>query len=219
MRPLIRMTWTLNRRLLIQFSPFLAFYLWALVNTQYEAKTMPFVPVFLFITCIVTAIITLQGLTLDVEGFLLSLPVARAQIVRTKYITSLLGLMAGVALPMATSWMAHFLAPSHVPAPSPGVLGIVGMWTILLAFGIFLFLPFVYHFGASKGFMFFAITAILIPSGGLAWKGLDGVEAVLTFLHRVLAHPALALGISAGVLIFGFASLTLSTWSYRRRAF
>lgn len=222
MLPLIRMSWIINRRLLFQFSPFLGLYLWMLVAAQSDAGMMPrpFTGAFLMIITMITAIVTFQGLLLPVEGFLLSLPVARAQIVRTKYLTCILGLTASVALPMATCWLSHFLAPAHVPAPSSEVLGIVEIWTLLLTFGIFLFLPFVYHFGASKGFMCFAITVILIPAGGLALKGVNGCMDILaTFLNRLLDQPNFAATISMGVLIFGLASLSLSTWSYRRRAF
>ena len=222
MLPLIRMAWTINRRLLIQFSPFLGFYLWGLVAAQSESATMPrpFIAAFLMIIAMATAIITFQGLTLPVEGFLLSLPVARAQIVRTKYLTSFLGLMAGVALPMATSWMAHFMAPGLVPAPSSEALGIVGIWTLFLSVGILLFLPFVYHFGPSKGFMIFAITVILIPSGGLALEGVNkSMDILATFLNRLLDQPNFAATTSMGVLLFGLASMGLSTWSYRSRAF
>jgi hypothetical protein len=221
MLPLMHMNWAINRRLVYGFSPVLAFYLSMLVVAQCDVEMMPrpFALLFQSITGLVTLIITFQGLTLDVEGFVLSLPVGRAQIVRAKYLTCLLGLLAGVALPMATSWIAHFLAPNHVPAPSQEALRIVAMATLFYALGIFLFLPFVHHFGPSKGFMLFALAAILIPAGALAWKGLDGAEALLTFMHSVLAHPPLALGISAGALVFGLGSLALSTWSYRRRAF
>ena len=219
MLPLIRMTWAINRRLLLGFSPVLAFYLAMLVYAQRGSEGSPFAYYSSAITGLVTLIITFQGLTMDVEGFLLSLPVTRAQIVRTKYLTSLLGLIAGVALPMTTAWVAHFLVPSQVPAPSQAALGIVGLAILIYAFAIFLFLPFTHHFGPSKGFLFFSLTVILIPAGGLAWKGLDGAEAVFRFMHRLLAHPLLALAISAGLLAFGLASLSLSTWSYRRRAF
>lgn len=221
MLPMIRMTWAINRRLLLSFSPVLAFYLAMLVNTQITSGTLPrpYHAGLLGITGLLTIIVTFQGLTLEVEGFLLALPVTRAQVVRTKYLTSLLGLMLGVGLTLTTSWLAHLLVPHRVPAPSPDALRTLGLGVLLYASVIFLFLPFIHHFGASKGFMGFALTLILVPSAGLAWKGLDGAEAVLKFLDRVLAQPSLAMALTAGVVTFGAASLSLSTWSYRRRAF
>ena len=118
MLPLMRMTWILNRRLLIGFSPVLAFYLAVLLKTQSMAEAMPrpFIACFIGIASLITLIITFQGLTLDVEGFLLSLPVSRAAVVRNKYLTSLLGLMAGIALPLATSWIGHLFAPCSCPS-------------------------------------------------------------------------------------------------------
>lgn len=221
MLPLMRMTWVINRRLFLGFSPVLLLYMTMLVNTQRMVEVMPrpFLAVFMGVMGLITLIVTFQGLTLDVEGFLLALPVTRTQVVRNKYLTSLLGLMAGVALPMATAWTAHALAPGHLPAPTPEVMGFVGLWALSLALGIFLFLPFIHHFGPSKGFLHFSLTAILVPAAGLAWKGLDGAEKVITFVKGLPDHGPLALAITVGVLILGLASLTLSTRSYARRAF
>ena len=221
MLPLMRMTWILNRRLLIGFSPVLAFYLAVLLKTQSMAEAMPrpFIACFIGIASLITLIITFQGLTLDVEGFLLSLPVSRAAVVRNKYLTSLLGLMAGIALPLATSWIGHLFAPRALPAPSPEALGIVGLAALLLALGIFLFLPFIHHFGPSKGFLYVSLAALVLPAAGLAWRGLDGAEAVITFGKGLSNQTGLSLAIGAGALAFGWASMALSIWSYRRRSF
>lgn len=219
MLPLLRMTWALNRRLLFWSSPLLAFYLCMLVYAQSGAGGPPYIIAFNIITSVVTLIITFQGLTLELDGFLLSLPVTRAQVVRTKYLTSLLGLAAGVAIPMSVSWMAHLLVPGRVPAPGPEALGMMRMTTLNFAFYIFLFLPFIHHFGPQKGFLLFSLTVILAPSAGLAWWGLDGAATLRAFFKRGFAEPWLALQIALGVGVMGLLSLTLSTWSYRRRAF
>jgi hypothetical protein len=88
-----------------------------------------------------------------------------------------------------------------------------------MALGIFVCLPLVYHFGPSKGLMIFAAMAILLPGGGLAWMGVDGCMNVLeAFGRRWLEHRPFALGVSAGVLMLGLASLSLSIRCYRRRA-
>ncbi len=222
MLPLIRMAWTTNRRFLVGFSPFLAFYLAMLVNAQcgqFGEGWSPFGFFFSGIILMVTVIVTFQGGTLDVEGFLLALPVTRAEIVRSKYLTCLLGLMAGVALPLAVSWLAHALVPGRVPPPSPEALRSVRTDFLVYACGIFLCLPFVHHFGPAKGYMFFALALILALSCGLAWKGLDGAEAARTFLHRQVEQGPLPVGLIAGVLVFGLASVGLSTWSFKRRVF
>ena len=219
MRPLIRMFWATNRRLLLMMSPLLVFYLALMVYTQFTRNGIDIPAMVFVITSLLIVVFTFQGLTFDVEAFLVSLPVTRSQLVRTKYLTSLLGLLAGLALTLAVAWLAHALAPGRAAAPTPEDLRSVGMLALLDAFAIFVFLPFVHHFEPSKGILAFSLTVILALSAGLAWKGLDGTEAVFHFFQRALAQPPHALGIVAGVLAFGLASLGLSTWSYRRRVF
>jgi len=110
MLPVIRMTWILNRRLLFQVSPLFAFYLTFLVGVQRTGDPTKFITMFMAIAGLATAIVTLQGLAIPVEGFLLSLPVSRTQVVRAKYFTSLCGLAAGLALPLFVAWTAHRVA-------------------------------------------------------------------------------------------------------------
>ena len=219
MRPLIRMTWATNRRLLLLMSPILVFYLSLMVYTQCTQNGLDLPSIVFVIMFLLIVVFTFQGLTFDVEGFLVSLPVTRAQLVGTKYFTSLLGLLAGLTLPLTVAWLAHALAPGHAAAPTPEALRSVVMLAIIDGFAIFVFLPFVHHFEPSKGILAFSLTVILALGGGLAWKGLDGVAAVFHFFQRVLAHLPSALGMVAGLLAFGLASLILSSWSYRRRAF
>ncbi len=218
MLPVIRMTWILNRRLLFQASPLFAFYLTFLVGVQRTGDPTKFITMFMAIAGLATAIVTLQGMAIPVEGFLLSLPVSRTQVVRAKYFTSLCGLAAGLALPLVVAWTAHRVAPTHVPGLSRDVLGLVALLGLFLAAGIFYFLPFVYHFGTSKGMMLFAVTLILFPAGALAWKGASGcLEVILAFGNRALDQPTFALGLGASGLIFGLVSLRLSVRSYQRR--
>ena len=103
MLPLIKMAWVLNRRLLFQGSPIFAMYLAQLVVILHKGDVAPFIIIALFITYLSTAIVTLQGLTLPVEGFLLALPISRTQVVKAKYATSLMGLtIEGVVNPRLT---------------------------------------------------------------------------------------------------------------------
>ncbi len=219
MLPLIRMTWVTNRRLLLLMSPILVFYLSLMVYTQCTKNGIDIPSIAFVIMFLLIIPSTFQGLTFDVEAFLVSLPVTRAQLVRTKYLTSFLGLLAGLVLPIMVAWTAHALAPGRAAAPTPEELRSVGMLAIIDVFAIFVFLPFVHHFEPAKGILAFSLTVILALGGGLAWKGLEGVEAGFYFFQRVLAHLPSALWMVAGVLAFGLASLSLSTWSYRRRAF
>jgi len=219
MLPLIRMAWTLNRCLLLQAAPLFVLYLAVLILAQRGSDPVKFITVALAIACLCTAIVTLQGLTLPVEGFLLSLPVSRPQVVRAKYATSLAGLAAGLALPLVTGWSAHLVAPARVPALASEAVGLVALGGVFLALGIFLLLPFIYRLGPSKGLMAFTLTLIVLPAGALAWKGTNGCMDVLeAFGMRWLAHRPFALTVCAGLLLLGLASLSLSIRSYRRRA-
>ncbi len=218
MLPLIKMTWVLNRRVLYQGSPVFVMYLAQLVILQHKGEVTPLIIMALFITGLATTIVTLQGLTLPVEGFLLALPISRTQVVRAKYLTSLMGLVIGLVLPLATAWSAHLVAPARIPAAGPTALGIVALGGTFMSLGIFLCLPLVYRFGPSKGLMTFTVLAILLPAGGLIWKGANGCMDLLESLgNRWLNEPFFALGILVAVLLLGVGSLHLSERSYRRR--
>jgi hypothetical protein len=217
MRPLMHTAWIINRRLLLQFSPWLALYLWMLVNAQSSGDTMVTAIVLVFFALLVTIIVTLQGLLLPVEEFLLSLPVSRSQLVRAKYLSSFLGLSAGLALPLLTGWIAHLVAPGRVPAMSPEVLGTGGLAAIFLAFGICFLLPFVYRLGPAKGLTISSLTLALLLAVSVAWKGRWGcIKALLDFSNRVLESRPFALSVLAGLALFGTASVAFSIWTYRR---
>lgn len=218
MLPLMRTTWIINRRLLFQFSPFLAFYLWMIVNAQSKGDPIQMAGVLVVFSALLTVIVTLQGLLLPVEEFILSLPISRSQVVRAKYLSSLLGLAVGLALPLLTAWTAHRVAPDRVGALSPEVLGLGGLTGLALAFGIFLFLPFVYRFGPARGLTFFSLSLVLCIAGGIAWKGRWGFfEPLLKFSGRVLENGVFALTVGAGVALFGIGSMFFSIWTYRRK--
>lgn len=217
MLPLIKMAWVLNRRLLLQGSPLFTFYL-AQVLVMLHKGDAPFITIALFITALVTAIATLQGLTLPVEGFLLALPISRTQVVKAKYATSLMGLAVGLALPLATAWIAHSVAPAWVPPASPTALGIVALGSVFIALGIFLCLPLVYRFGPSKGLMSFTVLTILLPAGALIWKGVNSCMDLLeAFGNRWLDQPLFALAVLVAVLLLGIGSLRFSVEAYQRR--
>lgn len=216
MFPLMRTTWIINRRLLFQFSPWLAFYLWMLVKAQASGEPLQMAAVLIGFAILLTTIVTLQGLLLPVEDFLLSLPVSRAQLVRAKYLSSLLGLGAGLALPLLVASLAHGVVPSRVPAISTEVLGIGGLAALHLAFGIFFFLPFVYQFGPAKGLTFFAMTLVLFLACAVAWKGRWAcTKAMVDFSNHILEGGPFAWGATVGVLVVGLASLGVSLWAYQ----
>lgn len=218
MLPLMRTSWIINRRLLFQFSPWLAFYLWMLVKAQASGEALQMAAVLIGFATLLTVIVTLQGLLLPVEAFLLSLPVSRAQLVRAKYLSSLLGLGAGLALPLLAAQAAHGLAPSQVPALSADMLGIGGLAGLHLAVGIFIFLPFVYRFGPAKGLTFFATTLALCLAVAVAWKGRWAcTKALLDYCALLQEGGPFAWRAAAGVVILGAVSLGMSLRAYQPR--
>lgn len=219
MLPLIRMTWATNRRLLLLMSPLLAFYLSVMVYHQCTKDGLDIPTTAFVIMELLIIVSTFQGLTFDVEAFLVSLPVSRAELVRARYLSSLLGLLAGLLLPLAVAGLVHVLLPGRAAAPSQTDLRSAGMLAIFDACGLLAFLPFIHAFEPSKGILAFAVTVVLALGGGLAWKGLDGVAALFRFFQHALAQPQPILGILAGLLLLGLASLSMSTWAYARRSF
>ena len=218
MLPLMRTAWIINRRLLLQFSPWLALYLIMLVAAQREGDPLQMAVILMVFATLLTVIVTLQGLLLPVEEFILSLPVSRAQVVGAKYLSSLLGMAAGLALPLLTGFLAHALVPSQVHAFSREALGIAGLAAIGLTFGICLFLPFIYQFGPARGFTAFAITLVLVVATAVTWKGRWGcTKALLDFGNQILESRSFALGVIAGLLVFGLGSLAFSIWTYRQK--
>jgi len=218
MLPLMRTAWIINRRLLFQFSPWLIVYLIAMVIAQIEGDPLKMAILLIAIASLITVIVTLQGLLLPVAEFILSLPVSRSQVVRAKYLSSLLGLAAGLALPLMTAVLSHLLVPSHVHAFSREALGIGGLAAIGLAFGICLFLPFIYHFGPTRGFTIFSVTLVLFVAGCVAWKGREAcTQAIVDFGSHILEGWPFALEVVAGVVAFGMMSLGFSIWTYRRK--
>jgi hypothetical protein len=218
MLPLIRTAWIINRRLFYQFSPWLIFYLASSVVAQRGGAPLAMAARLVAFPTILTIIITLQGLFLPVEEFILSLPVSRSQIVLAKYLSSLLGLVVGLMLPLLTVWLGHLLAPVYVPVFSREALGIQGLAVIYLAFGSSLFLPCIYQFGPEKGSTFFSMTFALFVAGCLAWKGIDTcIQSFMDFSRHIMESRIFALAVIAGVLAFGLISLSFSIWTYRQK--
>ncbi len=219
MLALMHMTWIINRRLLFQFSPYLALYLWMIVKSQGSGEVIQLAVTLVFFASLLTVIVTFQGLLLPVEDFILSLPVSRAEVVRVKYLSSLLGLFAGLALPLLAAWIAHVVAPARIPAISAEITGIAALAALYLAFGIFLFLPFVYRFGPARGLTFFSLTLVFSLAIAVARKGRTAcIQALLDFSSHFLQSQTFAMEATICVVLFGIASLLFSTWAYQQKA-
>jgi hypothetical protein len=218
MFPLIRSVYTINRRMLFQASPFLILWLVQLVIAQRSGNHTAVVGYIVTFEVIFTAVFTLQGFFQPVEEFILSLPVSRSQVVRAKYLSSLLGLFTGLALPLLTISLAHLLFPASVPVFSHRALEIGGLIAIYLIFVIFFFLPFIYQFGPEKGSICFCITLVLLIVVCLTWKGLDGYTQIFRdFNSGFLEYGTFTFSIIAGVLVFGVFSVLFSIWIYRKK--
>jgi|GEM_PF-6875234 len=217
MRALILRHGTVNRRVLLLFSP------WALIwiaGGLFNSTSALLGGFMLGLVLSAFVMLTHEAMDPNLERFLLSLPVSRAQLVRESYLSGLLALLVGQSLPLLAIKVAHSLAPSRIPSLDPSAWGIAALGFLALATLVCLMLPFRFALGGPKGLMAFAITLVAGLAGLLAWKGLDGLmDGLLRVSERLLEHPAQgALG-ALGVLAFGVLSLALSVRFYSRRPF
>lgn len=158
------------------------------------------------------------GLLDRTETFLVGLPVTRSQMVKARYLATLLGLSLGTFLPLGLGVLVHALAPTTfraVPADVWGVAALMLLGGALLAFA---FLPLAFRFGGPRGAAVFSAGLLILVSGLLAWKGLLGLsDLVLAVSTPLLDHAPRAWGTAAGALGLGVASASLATRSYLRR--
>ncbi len=222
MLPLIRMTWTLNRRVCLYVAPWilgmqLGVGLMAHIK---EGNSAGLLFSAVMAGAVLSSLVTLQFAFVPLEGFLLSLPVTRAQVVRAHYLVALMAAFLGVSLLPLLVGVARFIAPQKVPPLAFETLGLLGVLVSGLVMGLFTFLPFLFRWGGPRGVTAFTLTLLLLLSATLWFKGLDGsLSAVLSLGNRVLDRPAFAAGCSAGLALFSGASLGISTWSYQKREF
>ena len=217
MLPLIRMTWILNRRMLLQIAPVIALNLAVLLGLLGQGNPDAFLAGATGIVGLPLVIVLLQGLAGPGDEFLLALPVTPAQVVRARYLTSLLTLILGLALPLLAGMAAHDLVPAKVQLPAGEAITFLGLEALAYATAIFCFLPFVYAFGYAKGFILFACALALLVATALALKGAGGTLDLLVGLgYRALVNRSLALAFTVGVAVLGLASMGLSVWAYRR---
>ena len=215
MLALIRMDWTLNRRILLQMTPWfllqslLAFAhgLRGLLGASFmAAAVLMLIPVF-------------QNLRNTVEPFLCALPVSRAQIVVARYL-SVLAVLTLVSLAyLALGWAGHGIgygwARDMVFQDLATGLALQGL---LLATGLFLYLPFHFRFGGDLAVSLFACS--LVVGVGLlllafGWRGV--MDHGLTLLARFLDGGATRMGGIGACLGLGAVSLGISVPAYQRR--
>ena len=217
MLPLIRMTWTVNRRMLAWLSPLYGLYLYLIVAAAADGDPARMLGIASSSAWLLMAIVVFQGLGAPTEAFVLALPVTRSQVVRATYATGLAALALGLLVPILACCAAHALT-GHVPLPGREVLAILGLETLAYASVLFCFLPFAYRFGLSRGLAGFTGCLIVLAAVALALKGWTGVRAgLLALAGRALDQPPFALALAAGVVTLGLLSLGVAIRSYRPR--
>ncbi len=215
MLALIRMDWTLNRRILLPLTPIFMLQV-AMVFTHglqglLAAAFMP--------AALLMLIPVFQNLNDSVEPFLLALPVSRTRIVLARYLTATAALTLTLAAFLILGGVGHrlgFLWAQDMRLPDL-VTGL-SLQGLFLATVLFLYLPFQFRFEGDLAVSLFA--ASLGAGLGLiglvaGWHGFQ--EGGLALLNRLLDDPAALARALALVPALGAISLGLSVHAYRRR--
>jgi len=221
MLPLIRMTWTINRRIFFQVSPLFAFYFWMMFEAGKQANGVFFVMMAITTGSLLAAIVTLQGILFAFEPFLLALPVDRSQVVRAKYLTSSLSILLGVNLPLVMAGLGHALLPRCFPwMLRAEIVGACAVACLLLLTGLFLFLPFIYRFGSTRGFTGFTLSLACLVVLAMGLQGPNkALDMLVAFSERFISSPGFGGAALATTVVLGVLSLSYATRAYRRRAF
>lgn len=211
---LIRMDWTLNRRILLQVSPLLV--LWAglaiahglqglLMASFLAAAVAMLVPVF-------------QNARESIEPFLLALPVSWAQIVVARYLGALMGLGLALLAYGAFGAAGHALGfawAQELRLPDLAVgLGFQGL---LLAIVLCLYLPFhVWFRGELASGIFAGTLACGLAPMLVVWGFAGTLARMMALLDRVTDGRTLARAGAAGLLPLALVSLAISLQATRR---
>jgi hypothetical protein len=213
--PLVRMDWTLNRRILLQMSPI--FVLWIAMGISHGLRGL--LGIAFAASALLTGLTLLQNLRDSVEPFLCALPVSRRQIVLARYLSALGVLALSLGCFFLLGWLgqrAGFLWARELPV---GDLALgLGLHALTLGAGLFLYLPFHFRFGGDLGLGLFTVTlmACLLSLIALCgWQGL--LDRALALLARVLEDRAFTRGLLIAWALLGGASLALSLVAYPRK--
>lgn len=217
MLALIRMDWTLNRRMFIFMSPI--FFLWTSGPIVSPHIGMALFPIFLIASIAVfLPLIPFLGPT-SPEAFLGALPVSRGQIVNARYLASLGTAALGLGLSSGLAAIFRNLGIPGMPVGlASGHLMGIAFLAALVAGGIFLLLPFFFRFGGERGLGLWFAAMATIPAGLLIffpWPEL--LEKLPDLLERLTqGGRPLALAL-LGTSALGIASWRISLHAYRRR--
>lgn len=217
----LRLHWTVNRKLFLQLTPFLALWSYGALRGLQGAETPPdfriamFIAVSLWLSVLPMLIVTFQGLQHPTEAFLLALPTRRNEVVSAAYLAPLLSGLAGLPLPFLIAW-ALGLGP-RIPG---GSFATALLCWHLLVLGLFLYLPLRFRYGGSTGLTVFVGTLIAALAAVYFIGGMKGFDALVQAGAHCLEHPLRA-GLPAwiGLLALGIASHTLACRAYAKRTF
>lgn len=213
MLALIRMEWTLNRRLLLQLTP-----LFALFAARMALGLSYSLTFYFMLATLLTVLPLCQDLKCGIQPFLCALPVSRGQIVRARYLTAMGALAVAMGVSLALGWAFKVGgAPMWQRVALEDLLLGLGVQGFLLAAGLFLFLPFHYRFGGDLGlgvFMGSLAASLLVILASFGWHGAQERGLALVGLLLEGGRPA-GWALLAG-LTLGLASLGLSVQAYRK---
>ncbi|UCC73731.1 MAG: ABC-2 transporter permease [Gemmatimonadota bacterium] len=138
-----------------------------------ELAVMSFTPAFYVIAVLTfSALLALGSIPVEeyqrTELLWNSLPVSRGAFVTARYLTALVGMVAGLALGWALAQAVTRLASSAADGPA-ALLGLDAHAVMfgVLAFSVAAFLPLYFRFGAGRSLLFFsaiAVAALLVVS-------------------------------------------------------
>lgn len=216
MLALIRMDWTLLRRLLLPASPAFALVFW-LGFTEPRGGGLIMAGYLLALFGMGYPLFHDLG-PHTTEPYLCALPVSRGQIVVARYASALAALLIALPLPLALAQVGR-QAGLPVPALPLADLGLgLGLVGLLLGGLLFLYLPFHFRFGGERGLGTFALCLTGLLIGLVARAGGPVFLARITQLDfSALERTAFRLQMVGGWMVLGAASLALSWHAYRKR--
>lgn len=198
-----------------------------------------FGPIYFPTACLFAALLAFGPIALEeihrTEILWNSLPVSRGQIVLARYVTTLIGILAGLAMSWGVGRLAARFIAAEASSPSPfAALRAHILLFSFLVLGMALFLPLYFHFGAGRGTILFSAvgvglllvltvgTQVLLFAKGYSspildpesWKatGPELQERVVAWLEPRINR---ILGLIAGLSIFAIAF----SWLVSRRLY